>query len=48
MIENTFRIVTDVYLPSKQGVSTGCCPDWAQNFILNNKFSLLFRREFKE
>lgn len=44
MIENTFRIVIDVYLPNKSA-NGNLTPDWAHNFVMNNKFSLLHRRE---
>jgi tubulin--tyrosine ligase len=39
LLENTFRLVLDVLFPGK------VVPGWAQNFILQNKFSLLTRRK---
>ena len=38
VLENTFRLVLDVVLPSPKG-----SPEWAQNFILYNKYSLIYR-----
>lgn len=45
LIENTFRIVTDVYLPNRTTNENRACPDWAQSFLVNNKYSLIHRRE---
>lgn len=40
VLENSFRLVIDVLLPSHKGV-----PEWSEHFINNNKYSLLYRRK---
>ena len=41
LLDNTFRLVNDVLLPSKK------IPEYAQHFITHNKYSLLHRSEGK-
>ena len=36
LIENTFRLVVDILLPPKK------TPEYAQNFLTNNKYSLIY------
>ena len=36
LIENTFRLVVDIVLPPKK------TPEYAQNFLTNNKYSLIY------
>lgn len=42
LLENTFRLVHDVLLPSGKKI-----PDYAQNFIMNNKYALLYSNQEK-
>lgn len=41
MLENTFRVVTDVLFPPKK------TPDYAQHFLLNNKYALIYEKVSK-
>ena len=38
LLDNTFRLVCDVFFPPKKA------PEYAQHFLQNNKFSLIYSR----